>query len=310
MKILVTGSNGYIGTRLIPALINKGYKLICCVRHKNKLSLPPELMKKVDIIEVDFLDKTSLTKIPKDIDGAYYLMHSMSSTREYEDLELSTAQNFKEVISKTNTNHVIYLSGIINEKSLSRHLASRKAVEDELSKGDYYFTTLRAGIIIGSGSASFEIIKDLVEKLPVMVAPKWVNTKCQPVAINDVISFLAGTIFESATFNKNFDIGGPDILSYKEMMLGYAEVRGFRRYILTLPVMTPRLSSYWLYFVTSTSYNLAVALVNSMKIEVVCRDHYIDNLLNIKPISYKEALKRTLTKAGAYEKQTQQAIKG
>ncbi len=293
MKVLLTGANGYIGTKLLPELIKKGHEVICCVRHKHKLNIDPELMEKIQVIEVDFLDKMSLKNIPKDINGAYYLMHSMSSTREYEELEISTAQNFREALSNTNVEHVIYLSGIINEKNLSRHLASRKAVEDELSKGNYYFTTLRAGIIIGSGSASFQIIKDLVEKLPVMVAPKWVNTKCQPIGVDDVISFLSETLFKLETYDKNFDIGGPDILSYKEMMLGYAKTMGLKRLIITLPIMTPRLSSYWLFFITSTTYNLAIALVNSMKVEVVCRNHDIDYILGIKPISYLDALKKT-----------------
>lgn len=220
-------------------------------------------------------------------------MHSMSATREYEELEMTTAENFREAMNQTDVEHIIYLSGIINEKNLSRHLASRKAVEDELGKGSYNFTTLRAGIIIGPGSASFEIIRDLVNKLPVMVAPKWVNTKCQPIGIDDVIVFLSETLFKNETYGKNFDIGGPDILTYKEMMLGYAKIKGLKRSIITVPVMTPRLSSYWLYFVTSTTYNLAVALVNSMKIEVVCRNNDIDKLLGIDPISYEEALKRT-----------------
>lgn len=304
MKILLTGANGYIGTRLLPKLINLGHEVICCTRHKHKLKVDPDLKEKIKIIEVDFLDKTSLKKIPKDINGAYYLMHSMSATREYEELEMTAALNFRDAMSRTNVDHVIFLSGIINEKNLSRHLASRKAVEDELSKGNYYFTTLRAGIIIGLGSASFEIIKDLVEKLPIMIAPKWVNTKCQPIAIDDVISFLARVLFESETYGKNYDIGGPDILSYKEMMLRYSKIRGLKRSILTVPVMTPRLSSYWLFFVTSTTYNLAVALVNSMKVEVVCRNHDLEQLLGISPISYEEALKRTLIKTGVYEKQT------
>jgi hypothetical protein len=199
-------------------------------------------------------------------------------------------------MDETAVQHVVYLSGIINESSLSKHLSSRKAVEEELSKGKYHFTTLRAGIIIGSGSASFEIIRDLVEKLPVMITPKWLNTKCQPIGVADVLLFLSKTIFNSRTYDKDFDIGGPDVITYKEMLLGFAKVRGLKRKIYIVPVMTPKLSSYWLYFVTSTSYKLAVALVNSMKIEVVCRSSEINDILAVEPISYEEALKRTLLK--------------
>jgi len=296
MKILLTGANGYIGKRLLYTLVSKGYKVVCCVRDLNRFDPPKSLLQSVQVIEVDFLDKVSLKSIPKDIDGAYYLMHSMSSSTNYERLELRSATNFREVISRTKSIHVVYLSGIINDKSLSKHLSSRKAVEDELTKGDFHLTTLRAGIIIGSGSASFEIIRDLIEKLPVMVGPKWLKTKCQPIGIRDVLSFLSETLFNPDTFDQSFDIGGPDILSYKRMLLGYAQVRGLKRQIITVPVMTPKVSSNWLYFVTSTSHKLASALVDSMKVEVVCSNNELNRILNITPIGYTEALQRTLLK--------------
>ncbi|MEQ9415359.1 MAG: SDR family oxidoreductase, partial [Cyclobacteriaceae bacterium] len=171
-----------------------------------------------------------------------------------------------------------------------------KNVEAELSQGKYHFTALRAAIIIGSGSASFEIIRDLVEKLPVMIKPKWLNTKCQPIAVADVISFLSQTLFNSETYDKNYDIGGPDILTYKQMLLDFAAVRKLNRKIFIVPVMTPRLSSYWLYFVTSTSYKLAVALVDSMKIEVICRNNDLAKILNIEPLSYRQSLEKAFSK--------------
>ena len=296
MKILLAGASGYIGKRLLPELIQNGHQVVCCVRDINRFSPNPSAPSQVEVIEVDFLEKQSLEKIPQDIDGAYYLLHSMSSTANYEALELLCAQNFREVLANTNVKHVVYLSGIINEKSLSRHLSSRKAVEKELAKASYHFTTLRAGIIIGSGSASFEIIRDLVEKLPVMITPKWLNTRCQPIGVADVIQFLQKSLFNEAVFDNSFDIGGPDILSYKEMLLGFAKVRGLQRWIFTIPVMTPRLSSYWLYFVTSTSFKLASALVSSMKVEVVCQPNAINDLLNINPMDYETALRKTLYK--------------
>ena len=159
-----------------------------------------------------------------------------------------------------------------------------------MGKGSFKLTTLRAGIIIGSGSASFEIIRDLVEKLPIMITPKWLNTKCQPIGIKDVIEFLVAALFQEKTYGRNFDIGGPDILTYKEMLLGFAKERNLKRKIWTVPVMTPKLSSYWLYFVTSTSYKLASSLVNSMKVEVICRDSRINEILNVQPISYQASL--------------------
>ena len=296
MKILLTGATGYIGQRLLPAIIAEGHDVVCCVRDVNRFEPPSSLRDRISVIEVDFLDRPSLERIPKDIDGVYYLMHSMSSSMDYKAMEHQSAMNFREVLGKTSVQHVVYLSGIINEDSLSEHLASRKAVEDELSKGTYHLTTLRAGIIIGSGSASFEIIRDLVEKLPVMITPKWLRTRCQPIGIRDVISFLSKTLFRTETYDRNFDIGGPDVLTYKEVLLGYAKARGLKRWIGIVPVMTPKLSSYWLFFVTSTSYKLASSLVDSMKVEVICRNDELNHILNIEPLSYGEALSRTLQK--------------
>ncbi len=295
MKILLTGATGYIGKRLLPVLVSKGYTVVCCVRDKIRFSPPEPLRKGIEVVEVDFLKKESLSAIPKDIDGAYYLMHSMSTSTEYEKLELEAARNFRETLDRTQVRHVVYLSGMINDDSLSKHLSSRKAVEWELGKGDYHITTLRAGIIIGSGSASFEIIRDLVEKLPVMIAPRWLKTRCQPIAIKDVIDFLDKTLFEEKTFDKNFDIGGPDIYTYKQMLLGFAHARGLKRHIGIVPVMTPKLSSYWLYFITSTSYRLATSLVSSMKVEVVARDDKINHILGIAPMDYPTALRRTFS---------------
>lgn len=295
MKILLTGATGYIGKRLLPVLIRNGHFVVCCVRDKNRFSPPEPLLNNLEVIETDFLDKKSLGKIPDDIDGAYYLMHSMSSSGRYEQMEKNSAENFRSIMEKTAVKHVIYLSGMVNDSALSRHLQSRKMVEEELQKGNYHFTALRAGIIIGSGSASFEIVRDLVEKLPVMIAPKWLNTRCQPIAIKDVITFLEKSIFAEKTYDRNFDIAGPDILTYKQMLKGFARVRGLKRWIGVVPVMTPKLSSYWLYFITSTSYLLATALVSSMKVEVVARDNHINEILRVTPMDYETSLKRTFS---------------
>jgi hypothetical protein len=219
-------------------------------------------------------------------------------------MEEISAINFRECIQKTNAKQVIYLSGIINEEKLSKHLSSRKNVEKILSSGSYALTTLRAGIIIGSGSASFEIIRDLVEKLPVMIAPRWLNTLSQPIAIRNVIEFLSGVLLNEMTFNKSYDIGGPDILNYKQMLLMFAKVRGLKRYIFVVPVMTPKLSSYWLYFITATSYSLAKNLVSSMKVEVVCKENNLTDLLGITPITYEEAIKAAFKKIELNEVQS------
>ncbi|MDA6069357.1 SDR family oxidoreductase [Flavobacterium sp. AC] len=297
MKILLTGATGYIGKRLLPILVAQGHQIICCVRDKNRFYIPENFLQKVQVIEVDFLEKETLSAIPADIDAAFYLIHSMSGPdTNYDELESISATNFVERLNQTQAQQILYLSGIVNDKSLSKHLASRKNVESILAKAKVPLTTLRAGIIVGSGSASFEIIRDLVNKLPVMITPKWLNTKCQPIAITDVLEFLSKSLLNPVTYNQSFDIGGPDILTYKEMLLAFAEAKKLKRYIFTIPVMTPKLSSYWLYFVTSTSYKLASALVSSMKVEVICKDHRINELLQVKPMTYKQALSRALLK--------------
>ena len=298
MKILLTGATGYIGKRLLPILVAQGHEVICCVRDKNRFYCPAELQKSITVIEVDFLKIETFSAIPNDIAAAYYLMHSMSSSsNNYDELERISAENFVERINQTAAKQVLYLSGIVNDESLSKHLSSRKNVEEILKNtGVFALTTLRAGIIVGSGSASFEIIRDLVHKLPVMITPKWLNTKCQPIAITDVLELLSKSLLNPLTYNQNFDIGGENVLTYKEMLLGFAKATNVKRWIFTIPVMTPKLSSYWLYFVTSTSYKLASALVSSMKVEVVCKDQRINELLKIKPMSYEQALSRALIK--------------
>jgi uncharacterized protein YbjT (DUF2867 family) len=297
MKILLTGATGYIAQRLLPVLLNEGHIVYCAVRDKNRFNSGKYNTDNLKVIEVDFLKKDTLSNIPLDIDVAYYLIHSMSSSsNDFEKMEELSAQNFKEAIEKTNAKQIIYLSGIVNEEKLSKHLSSRKNVEEILKSGSIKLTTLRAGIIIGSGSASFEIIRDLVEKLPIMIAPKWLLTKAQPIAIRNVIEYLNGVLLNEQTFNNSYDIGGPDILNYKQMLLEFAEVRGLKRKIYTVPIMSPKLSSYWLYFITATSYMLAQNLVNSMKIEVICRPNNLNKLLNINPIGYKESIKLAFDK--------------
>jgi len=291
MKILLTGATGYIGQRLLPVLLEAGHEVVCCVRNVNGIHPGRYQYKgKLKIMEADLMKPASLQQIPADIDAAYYLVHSMSTGSDFYELEKTSAQNFTHAINKTNARQIIYLSGIVNSNNLSRHLSSRKNVEDILSLSNIPVTTLRAGIIVGSGSASFEIIRDLVEKLPVMIAPKWLDTRCQPIAIRNVIDFLSSVLLKEFTFGRNYDIYGPDILTYKQMLLHFAEVRGLKLHIFSVPVMTPRLSSYWLYFVTATSYPLAMNLVESMKVDVVGRTNDLSEKFGIQLIPYKEAI--------------------
>lgn len=296
MKILLTGANGYIGKRLLPSLLAQGHEIVCCVRDRNRFRAEGILSHPlVSVIEADFLRGVEIYDSVKDIDAAYYLIHSMSTNKgSFTEMEALSARNFVSFIEGTGAKQIVYLSGIVNEERLSQHLASRKNVEDILGKSSVPLTTLRAGIIVGSGSASFEIIRDLVEKLPVMVAPKWLNTRTQPISVRNVIEFLTGVLNKPETYGHSYDIGGPDILTYKDMLIGFGRERGLKRYILTVPVMTPKLSSYWLYFITSTSFSLASNLVNSMKIEVVARKNNLANLLGITLTPYREAVAEAL----------------
>ncbi|APY09448.1 epimerase [Winogradskyella sp. J14-2] len=290
MQILITGTTGYIAKRLALQLLEEGHELVCCVRDLNRIPDEIEEHPRCSFIKMDFLSPEP-NKIPKTIDAAYYLIHSMATNADdFEDLERQCAHNFKNLIEATECKQVIYLSGIVNDDSLSKHLKSRLQVEETLKSNSYALTTFRAGIIVGSGSASFEIIRDIVEKLPVMITPKWLNTKTQPLGIRDVLTYLSQALGKEALYNKSYDIFGPEVLTYKEMLLQFAEVRGLKRYIYTLPVLSPKLSSYWLYFVTSTSFQLAQALVDSMKVEVIGKPSDINKHIDIEPLSYKEAV--------------------
>ncbi len=297
MKILLTGVTGYIAHRLLPVLLSNNHKVICCVRDKHRFNLKNYQTPNLSVVEVDFLNKETLHNIPKDIDVAYYLIHSMSTQAgDFENMEQECAKNFKNRIEQTNAKQVIYLSGISNSEKLSKHLSSRKKVETILSESKFALTTLKAGIIVGSGSASFEIIRDLVEKLPFMVTPSWLKTKCQPIAIRNVLEFLIGVIAKTETYNNSYDIGGPDILSYKQMLLQFAKTRDLKRRIVTVSIISPKISSYWLYFVTSTSFALAKNLVISMKNEVICKPNNLVSLLKIELLDYQTAIKLAFDK--------------
>ncbi len=296
MKVLLAGANGYIGTRLIPVLLEKGCDIVCLVRDKRRFIENSDFTDRVTLITGDLLNPDTISDFPADIDAAYYLVHSMVQASDFSDMEAKSAQNFVNAANKTGCKQIIYLSGITNDNKLSAHLKSRRHVEDVLEQASASLTVLRAAIIIGSGSASFEIIRDLAEKLPVMTVPRWVNTRCQPIGIRDVLFYLENVLLEEKTFGQTFDIGGPDILTFKEMMLAYAKERKLKRYIITIPFLSPKISSYWLYFVTSISYSLAQSLVDSMKNETIVHDHRINDIIPHECLSYAENLKLAFIK--------------
>jgi len=291
VTIFLTGATGYIGKRLLPVLLQAGHRVVCCVRDRQRFRVPAQFREQIRVCEVDFSRPVSVPPDVEQIDVAFFLIHSMSAAiRRFEGLEAVTARNFVGCMNRAGAGQIVFLSGISGEGHLSAHMRSRRNVEKILRQADAPVTVLRAGIVVGSGSASFEIIRDLVEKLPVMVAPRWLRSLCQPIAVRDVISCLTGVMRNPECLNRTFDIGGTDILTYKQMLLEYARIRGLKRLIFTLPVMTPHLSSYWLYFITSTSYKLAANLVDSMKSDAVCRDCRLQRILKQSPLGYSQAI--------------------
>lgn len=297
MKILLTGANGYIGKRLLPVLVEQQHEVICLVRDPRRFDVAESLRDMVQVVKGDLLKTESLQELPREIDAAYYLVHSMGSgNADFAQAEKESAANFVAYLNKTTAKQLVYLSGISNDEHLSKHLSSRRHVEDVLDQAQAALTVLRAAIIIGSGSASFEIIRDLVEKLPVMITPKWLNSKCQPIAIRDVVFYLTAVLGRSDCYERRFEIGGPDVLTYKQMLLQLAEQRHLKRRIYTLPVLTPKLSSYWLYFVTSTSYSLARSLVESLRNDAVVKDNSIQQLIPHKCLNYESAINLAFTK--------------
>lgn len=289
MKVLLTGSTGYIGRRLKQILLNdENIELKLLVRNKKSVSKQNE---NIEIIEGDTFNKESLKEALKDVEVAYYLIHSLSN-ENYKDLDKISAQNFLDVAALCGVKRIIYLGGLgVKNENTSEHLLSRIETGEILSSNKNVQTIwFRAGVIIGSGSASFEIIRNLTEKLPIMTTPKWVNTKAQPIAVSDVLAYLHNGLYLEKKENLIVDIGSEQ-LSYKNMMLKTAKVLGLKRYLITLPFMSINLSSYWLNLFTPVPFTVAKALIEGLKSEVIIQnDHAKKYFPNITPISYEQAV--------------------
>ncbi|MDE3046531.1 MAG: NmrA family NAD(P)-binding protein [Verrucomicrobiota bacterium] len=291
MNILLTGASGYIGSRLFPLLLQAGHRVYALMRPGKNLPFShPNLV----VLHGDLLDRSSLPPLPA-IDVAYYLVHSMThDPKHFRKLEEQSCHHFLSWVETSSLRQIIYLSGLHQGTFLSEHFHSRLHVEELLSTSPIPLTTLRASIIIGAGSASFQIIQDLVEKLPMMVAPRWLHTRCQPIAVEDAMYYLTAVLDQPKAFHQTFEIGGPDVLTFKEMLLTYAKVRGLKRWIFTVPLLTPHLSSYWLYLVTRANFSLARSLVESLKVESTVHRHDIQRLFPHTCLTYEEALRKAL----------------
>jgi len=301
MRVLLTGANGYIGLRLLPSLLNEGHQVTLMVRDLARFPYSDfrEWVDagQLDYVEVDALDRSTM-EVGEAFDVAYYFLHSMGSGGDFLAREVRCAENFKWWMESVRCKQVVYLGGLSEDagEQMSQHMLSRQRVAEVLSEGGYALTVLRASIIVGSGSASFEIIRDLTEKLPVMITPKWTATRCQPIAVRNVIYYLLHVVGDERCYDRTFDIGGPEVLTYRGMLEGYAKVRGLSRYAVSVPLLSPKLSSHWLHLITSTTYSLAQSLVSSLHIESVCKDRAIEELIPQKLLSYREAIEMALSR--------------
>ena len=248
--VLVTGVTGYIGGRLVPQLIEVGYRIRVLVRDRHRLQ-GRAWLSQVEVVEGDVLDPASLRAAMSGVALAYYLVHSMSGSTDFDRRDLQAARNFGDAAYTNGLERIIYLGGLGDPQSdLSKHLRSRQQTGQALSESGVPVTEFRAAIVVGSGSISFEMIRYLTERLPVMICPRWVFTRVQPIAIRDVLTYLVAALETPESAGRIIEIGGSEVLTYGDMMWGYARARGLQRWLLSVPVLTPRLSSYWVHLVT------------------------------------------------------------
>lgn len=307
-RVLVTGATGYIGGRLIRELLHHNYKVRVLVRNSQRIADYP-WASQVEVVEGDAFDADSLAKALEKVDVAYYLIHALMSPVNFEAQERELAKKFAEAARQAKVKRIIYLGGIADPKEeLSPHMSARAETGSILRSSGVPTIELRAGVVIGSGSASFEMLRHLTERLPIMVTPKWLLNKIQPIAIRDVLRYLVGSATLDKKINQDFDIGGPEVFTYLEMMQVYAEVAGLKkRIIIPLPVLTPRLASGWVGLVTPVPVTLAKRLVESLKHDVVARNNKIRELIpepknGLTP--FREAVRLALSRIKDFEVET------
>jgi uncharacterized protein YbjT (DUF2867 family) len=297
MKILVSGATGYVGSRLVPRLAASGHEVVCMVRDAARA--PRGMAESARLVVADALQPESLTAAMRGIDVAYYLIHSMSAPGgDFQQRDLNAAHNFALAARQAGVSRIIYLGGLASESpEMSQHLKSRHETGEVLRNFGPPVTEFRAGIIVGNGSVSFELIRYLTERLPIMICPRWVITRTQPIAIDDVLDYLLAALESSESAGQVIEIGGAAVETYRSMMLTYARTRGLRRWLLRVPILTPRLSSYWLRLVTPLPTSIARPLIEGLRTEVVCKSTLAAELFPaIHPMSYAAAVEKTMSR--------------
>jgi uncharacterized protein YbjT (DUF2867 family) len=300
MRVLVTGATGFVGSRLVPALLDRGHEVVALVRDAESYRPPAG----VRVVEGDLLEPETLPPAFRIdgsvVDAAYYLVHSIEGGPGYEERDRNCARNFAMAASEAGVGRVVYLGGLGEDREeLSEHLRSRREVERLLGEGSYALTTLRAAIVIGEGSASFGVIRGLASRLPVMVTPKWVDTLCQPIAIDDVVAYLAGVLDVPETAGETYEIGGPEVFTYAEILRRTRQQFGHGLRIVRVPVLSPGLSARWLRLVTDVDPYLARSLVEGLRNTVIVEDDRIRDLVPVDETSFDLAVARAIDEAHA-----------
>lgn len=305
LRVLVTGATGYIGGRLVPQLLHAGYRVRVLARDPERLQ-GRAWVARVEVAQGDVLKPETLARVMEDVDAAYYLVHSMSDAENFGQRDLVAAKNFGRAAKAANVARIIYLGGLGEaDAELSKHLRSRQETGQALREAGVPVTEFRAAIIVGSGSVSFEIIRTMTERVPLMICPRWVYTRIQPIAIRDVLDYLVSALRVPESAGRLVEIGGADVQTYGEMIMAYARARDLKRWLIPVPVLTPNLSAYWVHWMTPISASIAHALIEGLRNEVIVRDNGARQLFReIRPLDYATALQEALAQLNAGEVET------